>query len=399
MRTFDVVVIGAGPGRRGGRGAARGRRARASRSSRTGWSAASARSGRACRRRRCCGRTRRWPRRGASRGAAEAVTGIARRPGGARPPRRDHPRPRRLVAAAVARGPRRSRCSAASACSTGERRVRVGDEELEATPRGHPVHRVDAVDAADRGPRRDRRRVDQPRGDDRQGDPRAARDHGRRRGRRRDGAGVPDARLAGHADRGRAPAAPARGGVRLRAGDRGARGVRRRHPHAARRPTRVEQRGGTVVVTTADGGDGRGRHAARRARPHAADQGARARGSSGSTPTGRCPSTLRMRVDGHPWLYAIGDINGKALFTHMGKYQARIAADHLLGRDTAISHGADGPLSPRVIFTEPQVAAVGHTTDTAARGRARGRGRSRRRRPATPAARSTAATRPARRGC
>jgi dihydrolipoamide dehydrogenase len=50
----------------------------------------------------------------------------------------------------------------------------------------------------------------------------------------------------------------------------------------------------------------------------------------------------------------------------MGKYQGRIAADHILGNDTALSHGADGPLSPRVIFTEPQVAAVGHTSDTAA---------------------------------
>jgi pyruvate/2-oxoglutarate dehydrogenase complex dihydrolipoamide dehydrogenase (E3) component len=74
----------------------------------------------------------------------------------------------------------------------------------------------------------------------------------------------------------------------------------------------------------------------------------------------------RMQVAGHPWLYAIGDVNGKAIFTHMGKYQGRIAADHILGTDTAISHGADGPLSPRVIFTEPQVAAVGHTSDTAA---------------------------------
>ena len=74
----------------------------------------------------------------------------------------------------------------------------------------------------------------------------------------------------------------------------------------------------------------------------------------------------RMQAQGHPWLYAIGDVNGKALFTHMGKYQARIAADHIAGQDTAISHGADGPLSPRVIFTEPQVAAVGHTADTAA---------------------------------
>ena len=68
------------------------------------------------------------------------------------------------------------------------------------------------------------------------------------------------------------------------------------------------------------------------------------------------------RVPGHEWLYAIGDINGKALFTHMGKYQARISADHVLGHAHALSHGADGKLSPRVIFTEPQVAAVGHTT-------------------------------------
>ena len=62
------------------------------------------------------------------------------------------------------------------------------------------------------------------------------------------------------------------------------------------------------------------------------------------------------------WLYAVGDVNGRALLTHMGKYQARIAADHIRGRETAIEHGADGPASPRVIFTDPQVAAVGLTT-------------------------------------
>ncbi len=66
-----------------------------------------------------------------------------------------------------------------------------------------------------------------------------------------------------------------------------------------------------------------------------------------------------MQVPGHEWLYAIGDINGRSLFTHMGKYQARVSADYLLGHDRVLSHGADGPLSPRVIFTEPQVAAVG----------------------------------------
>jgi dihydrolipoamide dehydrogenase len=47
----------------------------------------------------------------------------------------------------------------------------------------------------------------------------------------------------------------------------------------------------------------------------------------------------------------------------MGKYQARLAADHILGR--SVSLRSDGALSPRVIFTEPQVAAVGHTLASA----------------------------------
>jgi len=72
------------------------------------------------------------------------------------------------------------------------------------------------------------------------------------------------------------------------------------------------------------------------------------------------------RVGGHDWLYAIGDLNGRAAFTHMAKYQARVAADHVLGKDSAAQHGADGALAPRVIFTDPQVAAAGHTTKTAA---------------------------------
>jgi pyruvate/2-oxoglutarate dehydrogenase complex dihydrolipoamide dehydrogenase (E3) component len=70
-------------------------------------------------------------------------------------------------------------------------------------------------------------------------------------------------------------------------------------------------------------------------------------------------------VPGHEWMYVIGDVNGRALFTHMGKYQARIACEHILGRDRALAHGADGPLSPRVTFSDPQVAAVGHTSETA----------------------------------
>jgi len=66
-----------------------------------------------------------------------------------------------------------------------------------------------------------------------------------------------------------------------------------------------------------------------------------------------------LRSPAHDWLYAIGDVNGRSLLTHMGKYQARLAADSILGKRVELR--SDGALSPRVIFTEPQVAAVGYT--------------------------------------
>jgi pyruvate/2-oxoglutarate dehydrogenase complex dihydrolipoamide dehydrogenase (E3) component len=72
-----------------------------------------------------------------------------------------------------------------------------------------------------------------------------------------------------------------------------------------------------------------------------------------------------LRDPERPWLYAVGDCNGRVLLTHEGKYQARIAADHLLGDVAARLAGDDGRLAPRVVFTEPQVAAVGHTQATA----------------------------------
>ncbi len=67
-------------------------------------------------------------------------------------------------------------------------------------------------------------------------------------------------------------------------------------------------------------------------------------------------------VDGD-WLYAVGDVNGRALLTHMGKHQARIVADVLAGRSASswVDHGA----VTRVVFTDPQVAAVGHTEASA----------------------------------
>jgi pyruvate/2-oxoglutarate dehydrogenase complex dihydrolipoamide dehydrogenase (E3) component len=67
----------------------------------------------------------------------------------------------------------------------------------------------------------------------------------------------------------------------------------------------------------------------------------------------------RMRVGGSDRLFAIGDVNGRGLFTHVGKYQAWIVAQNLLGHDVEAAAEAIG--SPRVTFTDPQVAAVGKT--------------------------------------
>jgi pyruvate/2-oxoglutarate dehydrogenase complex dihydrolipoamide dehydrogenase (E3) component len=69
-------------------------------------------------------------------------------------------------------------------------------------------------------------------------------------------------------------------------------------------------------------------------------------------------SLRAVGVDGG-WLYAVGDVNGRAPLTHMGKYQARLAGDAILGRDVAAI--ADHRALPRVTFTDPQVAAVGLT--------------------------------------
>ncbi len=70
-----------------------------------------------------------------------------------------------------------------------------------------------------------------------------------------------------------------------------------------------------------------------------------------------------LRVPGRDWLYAVGDVNGRALLTHMGKYQGRLAADAILGEAVALR--SDGARSPRVIFTDPQIGAVGLTLEGA----------------------------------
>jgi dihydrolipoamide dehydrogenase len=130
------------------------------------------------------------------------------------------------------------------------------------------------------------------------------------------------------------------------------------------RAERVQRTGDTVRVTLSDGAEVEGDEVvvAVGRRPRSRDIGLDAAGLDGDAPL---ETDEHMCVAGAPWLYAIGDVNGRAMFTHMGKYHGRLAADHILGRPSATAHGAEGARSPRVIFTDPQVAAVGHTTRSA----------------------------------
>ncbi len=71
-----------------------------------------------------------------------------------------------------------------------------------------------------------------------------------------------------------------------------------------------------------------------------------------------------LRVPGHDWLYVVGDANGRALLTHQGKYQARLVGDALAGVDVDPAW-ADTEAMPRVVYTDPQIAAVGLTEEQA----------------------------------
>lgn len=78
-----------------------------------------------------------------------------------------------------------------------------------------------------------------------------------------------------------------------------------------------------------------------------------------------------LLVQGRDALYAVGDVNQRALLTHQGKYQARAAGAGIVERangeplpDLAWSNQlapADRVAVPQVVFTDPEVASVGMT--------------------------------------
>lgn len=97
--------------------------------------------------------------------------------------------------------------------------------------------------------------------------------------------------------------------------------------------------------------------------------------SIGLTPGDWLTTDDTLLVTGTDWLYACGDANNRALLTHQGKYQARAAGDVIVARaaGTAVddarwgSHAAtaDHEAVPQVIFSDPEVAAVGLTAAAA----------------------------------
>ncbi|HET8600335.1 MAG TPA: NAD(P)/FAD-dependent oxidoreductase [Segeticoccus sp.] len=82
--------------------------------------------------------------------------------------------------------------------------------------------------------------------------------------------------------------------------------------------------------------------------------------------------TLQVTSVAGGWLYACGDVTGRNLLTHMGKYDARVCGDVIAAR--AAGRPDDGPGMrawadhlgpPQVVFTDPEVASVGLTSSAA----------------------------------
>lgn len=105
------------------------------------------------------------------------------------------------------------------------------------------------------------------------------------------------------------------------------------------------------------------------------EDGTELRGDALLVATGRKPNTADLgleslpvkldrgaievdsRLRAAPGVYAIGDASGVNLTTHTGKYQARVCAAEILGK----GYDADYRAIPRIVYTDPSVAAVGLT--------------------------------------
>jgi pyruvate/2-oxoglutarate dehydrogenase complex dihydrolipoamide dehydrogenase (E3) component len=138
---------------------------------------------------------------------------------------------------------------------------------------------------------------------------------------------------------------------------------------------RAARRDGAEVVLSCGGGEIRGDEVLVAA-GRAANTDDLGLDTVGLEPGGYLDVDESLQVPGRPWLYGVGDVNGRQLLTHMGKYQARQAGAAIVARARGeqVDLGdwspfvatADRRATPSVVFTDPQVAAVGLTAEQAA---------------------------------
>ena len=138
--------------------------------------------------------------------------------------------------------------------------------------------------------------------------------------------------------------------------------------------TSVHREGGTVTITLGDGSEITADEvlAATGRSPRSGDIGLEV---TGLEPGHYIKTDDTLRVSGSDWLYAVGDVNGRVLLTHQGKYQARAAGDVIAARakgeeidDAAWGRHvatADHAAVPQVVFGEPEIASVGLTAKAA----------------------------------
>lgn len=110
---------------------------------------------------------------------------------------------------------------------------------------------------------------------------------------------------------------------------------------------------GEYVLTLAGGSEVRGDRllVATGRRPRVDDLGLETVGVD-NNPRG---IAVDARMSVGPGLWAIGDVTGQWLLTHVGEYQGRVVASNILGRPREAHYEA----VPRVIFSDPQAASVG----------------------------------------
>ncbi len=283
---------------------------------------------------RKAGRQRRGRCRGGSRLARLHGLRLLRRRTGAMAGRQRHRPDPRQRAARRARGGR------------GRRRPAHGRPHRP-RQRRRPVH------AAGTGPARARRRLDQSRGDGDEGGSAPPADPRRRAGRGGDGPGRSPPRRRGGGRRHVRARARAGAGAAGRGARRGPAPRRRRaRPlrERERRPPRRRRTTSSSSTTAANCA------ATACSSPPAGGRGCAASGSrpsaSSPTPTGSRSTPTCASAEG---LWAIGDVNGLWPLTHVGKYQGEVVAANILGEPRKANYEA----VPRVVYTDPQAAAVG----------------------------------------